>query len=190
MVWVRSEYAGELAVLSAWLSALIPWNVTYSPNLGAVSALFVRFPLFQVRYVWGIQVDQNVALSAPVPGWLLPGGLERYSALATQEGLSILRAYQVWALGAAVFAIALALSIAYYTREQQVEELSVDPVRLMGGLLGLSGAVFAVATYLLYTRGLPGIPIPVGVFFLFAFAGLLLTAERVEDEPEAQTSDS
>lgn len=182
MVWVRSEYAGELAVLSAWLSTLIPWNVTYSSDLGQVSALFVRFPLFQVRYVWGIQVNQNVALSTPIPGWLLPGGLVRYSALSAQEGLSILLAYQVWALGAVVFALALALSIAYYLRERQVEDLPVDPVRLMGGLLGLCGAVFGVATYLLYTRGFPGIPIPVGVIFLFAFAALLLTVDRVDDE--------
>mgnify|MGYP000224076028 CR=1 FL=1 len=28
--WVRSEYAPELAVVSAWLAVLIPWNVTLS----------------------------------------------------------------------------------------------------------------------------------------------------------------
>lgn len=184
MVWVRSEYAGELAVLLAWLSALIPWNITYSSNLGNASALFLRFPLFQVRFIWGIDVDRNVALTAPIPGWLLPGSLKRFSALAVQDGFSILLAYQVWAVGAAVFALAIALSIAYYRREEQVEDLPVDPVRLMGGLLGVSGAVFAVATYFLYTRGFPGVPLPIGVVFLLVFAGLLLSAERVEDEDE------
>lgn len=184
MVWVRSEYAGELAVLLAWLSALIPWNVTYSPDLGNVSALFVRFPLFQVRFVWGVDVDRNVALTMPIPGGLLPGSLERLSALAVQQGQTILVAYQAWALGAAVFAVAVALSLAYYLREERVEALAVDPVRLMGGLLGLTGVVFAAATYLLYARGLPGIQIPAGVVFLLLFAGLLLSAERVGDESE------
>lgn len=189
MVWVRSEYAGELAVLLAWLSAFLPWNVTYSPNLSGGSALFVRFPLFQVRYVWGIDIDRNVALLAPIPGWLLPGSLERFSALAFQQGYTILLAYQVWAVGAVVFAGAIALSIAYYLREERVEALRVDPVRLMGVLLGVSGLVFAVATYLLFTRGFPGIPIPIGVVLLLAFAGLLLSVQRVaDDEVDPRTS--
>lgn len=184
MVWVRSEYAGELSVLLAWLSVLLPWNVTYStiPAAGAkVSALFVRFPLFQVRFVWGADIDHPVLLTLPVPGWLLPGPLKRVSALAAQQGLDILLAYQVWALGAAVFAVAFALSIAYYLREERVEALAIDPVHLMGALLGLAGLAFAVATYLLYTRGFPGVPIPAGVVFLLAFSGLLLSAERIEE---------
>ncbi|MFW5918375.1 MAG: DUF7549 family protein, partial [Haloferacaceae archaeon] len=173
--------------LFAWLSALLPWNVTYSTvpfGGGEVSALFVRFPLFQVRFLWGVNVDDNVALSLPIPGWLVPGSLDHLSALAIQQGQSILVAYQVWAVGAAVFAVALALSVAYYRREERVEALAVDPVRLMGGLLGLAGLVLAVATYLLYTRGLPGIPIPIGVLFLLLFSGLLLTVERVDSEAE------
>lgn len=186
MVWVRSKYAGELAVLLAWLSALIPWNITYSPNIGNVSALFVRFPLFQVRFVWGVDVSRNVALTAPIPGWLLPSWLDQFSALSFQEGQTILLAYQVWAVGAAVFTAAIVLSIAYYLREERVEAAAIDPVRLMGGLLGLTGGVFAVATYLLYTRGFPGVPIPVGVVFLLAFAGLLLSAERIREQDEVQ----
>lgn len=186
MVWVRSKYAGELAVLLAWLSALVPWNITYSSNVGDVSALFVRFPLFQVRFVWGVDVNRNVALTTPIPGWLLPGWLDRLSALSFQQGQTILLAYQVWAVGAAVFAIAIALSIAYYLREERVEGFAIDPVRLMGGLLGITGGIFAVATYLLYTRGFPGVPVPIGVVFLLVFAGLLLSAERVGDHDEVQ----
>jgi hypothetical protein len=188
MVWVRSEYAGELAVLLAWFSALIPWNVTYS-TLEAfgteVSALFVRFPLFQVRFVWGADIDNPVLFSLPVPGWLLPDSLRELSALATQQGLGILVAYQVWALGAVVFAVTVGLSVAYYLREERVESLRVDPVQLLGALLGVTGLVFVVATYLLYTRGFPGIPIPAGVLFLLLFSGLLLSAERLDEESDS-----
>jgi hypothetical protein len=188
MVWVRSEYAGELAVLLAWLSALIPWNVTYSTLMAfgtEISALFIRFPLFQVRFVWGADIDNPVLVSLPLPGWMLPGPLREFSALAAQQGLTILLAYQVWALGAVVFAVAVALSLVYYFREERVESLALDPVQLMGALLGITGLVFVVATYLLYTRGFPGIPVPAGVVLILLFSGLLLSAERVDEESDA-----
>jgi uncharacterized protein (TIGR04206 family) len=168
MVWVRSEYAGELAVLSAWLSACIPWNVTFSSVAGG-SVLFVRFPFLQVRYTYGVPFARGVAVSDPL------------SAIAFQSGNTVVAAYQAWAVGAGVFALAFGLSIGYYLREERVEALPIDPVRLMGALLGLSGAVLAAATYLLYTRGFPGVPIPVGVVFLLIFAGVLLTIDRTDD---------
>jgi len=167
MVWVRSEYAGELAVLSAWLSAFIPWNVMLSSVAGG-SVLFVRFAFVQVRYTYGVPFTQGVAVSDPL------------SAVSFQAGNSIAVAYQVWAVGAGVFALAVGFSIAYYLAEDRVEALSVDPVRLMGGLLGLSGVVLAAATYLLTTRGFPGVPLPIGVVFLLVFAGVLLTIDRTE----------
>lgn len=179
MVWVRSEYAGELAVVLTWLSALIPWNVTYSPSVGGGSALFVRFPFFQIRYVWGVPIAQPVRLTVPVPGWLLPGIFPRdFSALAFQADQAILLAYRTWAVGAAALGVAVALSIAYYRYEERVEALAVDSVRLLGALLGLTGVVLAVATYYLFTRGFPGVPLPLGVVFLLAFGGLLLTVDR------------
>lgn len=166
MVWVRSEYAGELAVLSAWVCALLPWNVTYSPAVAGGSVLFVRFPFFQVRYVYGLPLARAVRVSDPL------------SAAAFQQGQSIQAAYQVWALGALILAAAVALSVAYYAREDAVEAWPVDPVRAMGALLVAAGAVLAAATYLLVVRGFPGVPLPVGVLFLFAFGGVLLAVER------------
>ena len=166
MVWVRSEYAGELAVLSAWVCALLPWNVTYSPDVAGGSVLFVRFPFFQVRYAFGLPLARAVGVSDPL------------SAAAFQRGQSIQLAYHVWALGALVLAVALVLSIAYYAREDAVEAGTVDPVRAMGVLLVAAGAVLAVATYLLVVRGFPGVPLPIGVLFLFLFGGVLLTVER------------
>ncbi len=166
MVWVRSEYAGELAVLSAWLCTLIPWNVTYSPSVAGGSLLFVRFPLFQVRYTFGLALARGVTVMDPL------------SAIRFQQGASIQFAYQVWAVGAALVGGALLLSVAYYAREEQVETGPVDPVRLMGALLTGAGLVLSVATYFLFVRGFPGVPIPLGVVFLLVFGAILLRIER------------
>jgi uncharacterized protein (TIGR04206 family) len=168
MVWVRSEYAGELAVLSTWLSAFIPWNVTFSTLSGGGSVLFVRFPLFQVRYTYGVPFAQGTRVTDPL------------SAVAFQSGNSIVVAYQAWVVGAAVFGLAVALSLAYYAAEERVEALPVDPVRILGALLGFTGLVLAAATYFLVTRGFPGTPLPVGVVFLLIFAGVLLTIDRAD----------
>jgi len=166
MVWVRSEYAGELAVLSTWLNLLIPWNVTYSPDVAGGSLLFVRFPLLQVRYAFGVPFASAIRLSDPL-------GAARFQA---GQGLEL--AYQVWAVGAGVFALAVAVAIVYYLREETLESGPVDPVRLLGGLLGATGVTFAAATYLLVARGFPGTPLPVGVVFLLVLGGVLLTVER------------
>ncbi|WP_137287151.1 DUF7549 family protein [Halorussus salinisoli] len=165
MVWVRSEYAGELAVVLAWLSALLPWNVTYSTLSGVGSVLFVRFPFFQVRYVAGISISKGLAVSTPL------------GALAYQEGQSIAAAYTAWAVGAAVVGAAVALSVLLYRYEERVEA-TVDAVRVMGALLSLAGVVLTAATWLLWTRGFPGLPIPIGVVLLYLFGGTLLVARR------------
>ena len=167
-MWVRSEYAGELAVLLTWLSALIPWNVSYAANPSGAAVLFVRFPLAQVRYVFGLPIARGVVVSDPL------------SALAFQRGNPIAAAYRVWAIGAAVFAVALVVSAVYYRREAWAESWPVDPVRILGGLLGATGLVFAGATYLLLLRGFSPLPIPLGVVFLFLFGGLLLTVDRTD----------
>lgn len=165
MVWVRSEYAGELAVVSAWIAALTPWNLTYSPEIAGGSLLFVRFPFFQVRFTWGVPAAAPIAVSDPL------------SAIGFQAGQSLQLAYQVWAVGAGFLAFALVLSVAYYLREARLEAARLDPVRVMGGLLGAGGAVLAVSTYLVVTRGFPGYPVPLVVVHL-VFAGLLLTVDR------------
>ena len=166
MTWVRAEYAGALAVVSTWLAALVPWNVTYSTGVSGGAVLFVRFPLFQVRYTFGVPLARRVAVSDPL------------SAAAFQAGQSIQVAYQVWAVGAGVVAVAVTIATAYYRYEDAVESGPVDPVRLLGGLLVLSGVVLAISTYLLATRGFPGVPIPIGVLVLLVLGGVLLTADR------------
>ncbi|MFB6195868.1 MAG: hypothetical protein ABEI80_06830 [Haloplanus sp.] len=169
-MWVRSEYAGELAVLSTWLSALLPWNVTYAPGIAGGALLFVRFPLVQIRYSFGVPLAEGVTVADPL------------SAIAFQRGQSIALAYKVWALGAAVFLVALLVSVVYYRRESWAESWPVDPVRLLGSLLLGTGIVLAAATYLLLTRGFPGLPIPLGVLFLLLFGGILVTIEQTDRE--------
>ena len=175
MVWVRAEYAGPLAVVSTWLAALVPWNITYSTGIAGGAVLFVRFPFFQVRYAFGVTAARRVAVTDPL------------SATALQAGQTIQAAYQAWAVGAAVLAVAVVVAAAYYRYEETVESGPVDPVRLLGALLALSGVVLAVATYLLATRGFPGIPLPIGVIFLLLFGGVLLTVDR-EAEPSPPES--
>ena len=166
MVWVRSEYAGELAVLSAWFSALIPWNITYSTGIAGGNLLFVRFPFFQVRYNYGVPFGRALAVADPL------------SATAFQQGQTIAAAYQAWTGGAAVLAVAVLFAFAYYRDEERVESWRFDPVRVIGVFLLAAAATFAVATYLLVTRGFPGIPIPLGIVFLAVFGAVLLRVER------------
>ena len=166
MVWVRSEYAGELAVLSAWLCALMPWNVTYSPNVAGGSFLFVRFPFFQVRYNYGVPFGRSIAVTDAV------------SAFLTQLGHAPEAAYGTWLGGAALVAAALVLSVVYYRREAVVESGPVDPVRLMGALLVAAGLVLSLSTYLLATRGFRGLAVPIGVAFMLALGAVLLRVDR------------
>lgn len=172
-MWVRSEYAGELAVLSAWLSALLPWNVTLSSFGSLGSVLFVRFPLFQVQYNWtkiggtlpGVKVVNRVWVADPLTtSQFYAGG---------PSGVANL----VWAVGGGCVALAVVLSFALYLREDRVERGPVDPVRAMGALLGVGALAFTASTYLFWTR-YPGVPIPVGLPVLYLLAGTLLTVDR------------
>lgn len=165
-LWIDAEYRNVLAVIAAWMTALIPWNVTHSAlDIGTV--LFVRFPLFQVRYIYGFPLAKGLAIQT-APG-----------AMAFQQGQTIVEAYTVWVVGAAVFVVALLLSFAMYAFEENVANLPVpfEPSRVMGGLLVVTAVVLSVATWLLYTRGFPGIPIPIGVVALYVLGGILLLAE-------------
>lgn len=170
-MWVRSEYAGELAVLSAWLGALVPWNATVVSDVAGGNALFVRFPLLEVRYAYGLPVGSSMLFLDPV------------SALSFYRGTTVVVGYRVWAVGALLTIAALALSVVYYLREERVEAGPVDPVRLMGGLLTGGAVVYAVATYLIATRGLPGVPVPVGVVLLLVLGVVLLRVERDDAVP-------
>ena len=99
MVWVRSEYAGEFAVLSAWLSALLPWSVSFA-QAGAFTLVVLRFPLFLFQFTLNLQLPNERPFQTVV------------TATAIESG-AVGRAYTVWLVGAGVFLLALLLSVAY-----------------------------------------------------------------------------
>lgn len=176
MVWVRSEYAGELAVLSTWVAALLPWNVFYGAVSGG-SVLFVRFPLFQIRYAFGLPFVRATSVSSPVSAYLL------------QSGTSVQVAYAAWLVGAGVYLVALGVSVYYYREEERAESWAADPVDVLGGLLVISALLFLVASALFPERffgigfgvggGFPGVSLPVGAVLQLVLGGVLLRAERV-----------
>lgn len=177
MVWVRSEYAGELAVVSTWLAAFVPWNVHHAAVAGG-TVTYLRFPLVEVRYAAGLPVANPVAVTDPV------------SASLAQAGTAVAPAYLAWTVGAVVSFAALAVSVVYYRAEARAASWPVHPVPLLGALLAVAGVVFGVA-WVLLGRGLPGLSLPVCVVHV-AFGAVLLRAERVdggdpEPEPESES---
>jgi uncharacterized protein (TIGR04206 family) len=170
MAWVRSEYAGELAVVSVWLTALLPWSVSFTRFAPEVSRVVVRFHPFQFQFLFGADL----------------GGLERpfltvVSAREFPADPLVVEAYTVWLVAAAVFAVAFGLSVVYYVLEERLESGPVDPVRVLGGLLVLTGSLLTWSTWRLWTN-FAGTTIPVGVLFCYVLGGVLLVVERTEPE--------
>lgn len=188
-MWVNSKYASELAVLSAWLSMFLPWNVTHSRFGDLGGTLFVRFPFFQVQYTWfpvvevegevrtlrqtGMEVLPGVWLSDPVTARLFPTGVAS----------NLVGANTTWLLGAGVVGLAFLLSLGMYFFEERFEAAPVDPVRVMGALLALGAIALSVATFQLWDA-LPGIPVPAGIVVMGVLAWTLLRVERKDFEPD------
>lgn len=170
MLWVRSDYADSLAIACAWISAIVPWNITHTTEVVGGSLLFIRFPFFQLQFIYGLSI----------PGIDSPVIRNPLSAITYQSGRPLELVYQVWAIGAGFIALALALSVVIYLVPTPSEQQRIDPIPLMGFILSVAAVVLTIATYLLFTRGFGGVPIPVGVVILYAFGGILLGVERVE----------
>jgi len=165
-MWVRSEYAGELAVLSAWVCALLPWSVSYaSPGDLQVFRIHFMYVLFQFvpGVAFGARVDPIV---------LVDDG----PAFASDPSVTL--AYRLWIVATAVFTLALVWSVIYYVYDDRLEARSpLDPVRVMGGLLLLTAGPLAAGTYYL-ASGLPATTVPVGVPFVVVLGDLLLVVDR------------
>lgn len=165
MVWVKSEYAGELAVLSAWATFLLPWSFTFA-QLPPGQVVIIRFVPLQLQFLFNFSLGD---LERPLLAvWEVPG-------FQTSTGNTV--AAWLWVAAAALLLAAVALSVAYYLREERVESMRVDPVRLMGGLLTAAGVATAVATVVLW-RYQTGLTVPVGVFFQLFLGVTLLRVER------------
>jgi len=191
-MWVRSEYANELAVLSAWLAVLLPWSGAAHTETEAdleSSILFLRFPFVELQFrnpavveLDGVTAEVDT-LENTYPGTEVAGNLfvtTPPSSLASYEG-ALWQASLLWAVAAVGFALALSLSLALYLREDRVVEvLPVTPVRLMGALLGVGAVGTAGASVLHYAaRDTVGVPIPAGVLVVAALAAVLLRTEAV-----------
>jgi len=206
-MWVDSEYTSELAVLSAWVSVLLPWNVTYfSRETGTfvpeevlatfglsgsetVTMFVLRFPFFELQFreetlvVDGIGVEIGDSLTAEYPGTALAG--EVYlttppTAAAFYDGL-LGQAALLWTVAAIAFALALGLSLALWLRtEWTVARLPASEVRLMGALLAVAALAVTGASVLQYVaRDVAGTPVPAGAVVVGALAAVLLvTSER------------
>jgi len=170
MAWVESEYAGELAVVSAWFAALLPWSISLTRSEG-LSLVAVRFPVAVFRFLFGA----DVRIDPLVPVWAAPG-LEQANA-------SLQTAYYVWLAGAVAIAVAFAFSLLYYRREQFVlSRLPLSPVRLMGGLLTVGGGCLLVAAIGVF-RSTAGFTLPVGAL-LVPLLGVTLLRSHAEPGDE------
>jgi hypothetical protein len=207
-MWVSSEYANELAVVSAWVALLVPWSVsTQSRSVstpvadGEAGVLFFRFPLFELQFrddtvtsesLTGevATVDITEDLAELYPGSELFGDVFATTAPASATfssevyGSALQQAGILWTLASVGFVLAFLLSIALYVREDRVVAASpVSPVRLMGALLGVGALGTAGATVLHYTqRDVVGFPIPVGLVVIAALAAVLLRTEQVDTD--------
>lgn len=169
MAWVRSEYAGELAVAFTWLSALLPWSVSgvRFPDLGTtVTVVNVRFVFFQFHYLFGVSfgdqsLDQLVQFVHEIPAFV--------PANQRLEG-------GIWLAAAAVYLVALLLSVLFYAREDVVtDRFPVDPVRFFGAALGLVAVLLAVSSALFLVHQ---VTVPVGAVLVGLFAVTLLRVDR------------
>jgi len=167
MAWVKSEYAGELAVLSTWLVAIAPWSVSVF-GVGPVTGVVFRFLPFRVLYLYGIEIPNELTV------------LWAWESSATQGGDAAVLAATLWTAAVAVFAVAFVASVAYYAREAAfANRLPVDAVRFFGALLGVVGLLVLAATVLFNTSsGYAGTTIPVGALVAPVLAALLLTVDR------------
>ncbi len=164
-MWVRSEYAGELAVVSTWLCGLAPWAVTWIAREEA-TGYFFWFHVFNLLFTPGIDVPGER------PTWVW--GFLDFPIYVGETYVTVL-----WLAGTLVFAVAFALSVAYYVDEQQVQSMPVDPVRTLGGLLTASGLLLGGA-YVLLFQNLLGTTIPVGLLLQLILGVVLVQTERVE----------
>ncbi len=165
MAWVKSEYAGELAVLSTWLVGLAPWSVSIFGE-GGFTVISFRFLPLRLLYILGAELPNERPL---LPAWAVAD---------FQQSAELTIAGDLGFAALAVFALPLGLSFYYYFEEERITAwLPVDPVRLFGGLLGLVGLLTAAAS-VLFIRYFPGTTLPVGSVLAIVLAYLLLTVDR------------
>lgn len=199
-MWVRSEYTSELAVLSAWLSVLVPWNVAYHTDGPLNSTMFfLRFALFEVQFRFPaiVVINGEERSAAPVLDVTYSGVEVVGNLFVTTPVNSVLfyddtlqSASMLWTIAAVAFLHALVLSFALYFRTAEtLEWLPYSEVRVMGSLLAVAALATAAASLLYFLESdTVGTPIPVGVLVVGALAAILLQTEEVENDGDSATT--
>lgn len=165
MAWVKSEYAGELAVLSTWLVGIAPWAVSTFGDSG-LRVVVLRFLPFRFQFIFGARFDNEVPF---LPAW---------AVAEFQQAPPLQVAGHLGVAALLVYLALFLLSLYYYVAEDRLEAaLPVDPVRLFGAGLALVGLLSLGAT-VLFLRNFPGVTLPVGSAVALLFGGLLLTVDR------------
>jgi len=165
MAWVKSEYAGELAVLSTWLVALAPWSASIFGQSG-LTVVALRFLPFRLQFIFGASVNNERPF------------LWAWEVAGFQQSAELTIAGQLGLAAMGLFAVPFVLSVFYYFEEERLDAaLPVDAVPLFGGLLGLVG-VLTIAGTALFVRYFPGTTLPIGSLIAVIFAYLLLTVDR------------
>lgn len=172
-MWVRSEYAGELAVLSTWLCAVAPWAVTWATG-EEISGYFFWFHPLNLLFISGVD------LRGERPLWVWD-----FLDFSLYPGETYVTYF--WLGGAALFAVALGFSIVYYFDEDQIQSLPVDPVRTLGGLLVASGLVL-VGAYALLVQNHSGTTLPLGLGLQLLLGVILLQTERIDRESDTNAA--
>ncbi len=167
MTWVKSEYAGELAVLSTWLVALAPWSASVF-EVSNLTVVALRFLPFRFQFIFGATLDNERPFL-----WAWEVARFQQSAELTLAGYAGFAAFLL-------FAVPFALSLFYYFEEERLTDaLPVDPVALFGWLLAGVAALTLAATAL-FVRYFPGLTVPVGAAVAAVLAYVLLTSEQAD----------
>jgi uncharacterized protein (TIGR04206 family) len=165
MAWVKSEYAGELAVLATWLVALAPWSVSVF-QVSSLTVVALRFLPFRFQFIFGATLENERPF------------LWAWEVARFQESPELTLAGTLGFAALGLFVLPFALSLYYYFEEERVgARLPLDPVRLFGILLGLV-ALASLGATALFARYFPGVTFPLGALLAALFAYLLLTIER------------
>lgn len=187
MVWVKSEYAEELAVLATWLSALVPWSVSYGSFAVTsgqdLTLVILRFPFVGIRYQLGVQILGGTSVKTPL-------SFRQEVVNAGGSASAQIPGYDLWLVGLAVLAVAVAVSLLmYFEVEAALDAIPVDRVRLLGALLLAVALALLGSTYVLFTTQ-AALFVPFGVFLQLAFGVILLRVDRTDHAESDADADS
>jgi uncharacterized protein (TIGR04206 family) len=180
MVWVKSEYAEELAVLVTWLSLFVPWSISYGSfavtETRDLTLVILRFPFVAMRYQFGVQLLNGTTIDHPL-------GYRQEVVNAGGTASNQLPGFDLWLVGVAILAVAFLVSVLLYFEVDALDGLPVDPVRVQGGLLLALGVVLLGASVVLFATQ-SALFVPFGVFIYLVFGVILLRVDRAEFETD------